>query len=463
MAATVAGTGAPSAAAEAAPDQAFAPLEPTPFAPDAAATATAASQAVVAAAPSPRSPGPRSSAALPVVAGPVRSTGIFGGRGGLLGILAIVAAVGLLVVALAVFVLPQATITVAAPIESVGPVTRTVTADPSAVEPDPVAGVIPAELVTIPLSADGEFTATGVKVTETKAKGSVTFTNLDATSMTTIPSGSVVSTDSNVRFRTMATVRVPRAKYKGLTIDPGRASVRVEAVKAGPGGNVSANTIQNIPSGYDPIVLRVTNPSETSGGKHTESTRVSQEDVDVAVAQLTRELDDQLAAALAEPSTAPEGTTLVEGTATTSGVKARPAAANLVGRSVTSFTLELTADGRVIAVDTGVPEPLAAETLTSAVPEGAVLFPESVHTTAGSPSVDGGVVSFEVGATGQAWRPLDSAALLAEVKGRSVLEAEDALAEFGEVTIDVWPFYVATIPDNDRATLTVVPPTPSAP
>ena len=40
-------------------------------------------------------------------------------------------------------------------------------------------------------------------------------------------------------------------------------------------------------------------------------------------------------------------------------------------------------------------------------------------------------------------------------------EAEDALSKYGEVTVDVWPFYVGTVPDSDRATLTVIPPTPS--
>ncbi len=90
-----------------------------------------------------------------------------------------------------------------------------------------------------------------------------------------------------------------------------------------------------------------------------------------------------------------------------------------------------------------------------------MLFPESIKTTVGTPKVDGGVVSFDIGASGQAWRPLDEATLLAEARGRSVAEAEDALSKYGTVNVDVWPFYVATVPDGDRTTLTVVPPTPS--
>ena len=155
-----------------------------------------------------------------------------------------------------------------------------------------------------------------------------------------------------------------------------------------------------------------------------ETTRVSQEDVDVAVAELTKELESQMTGALEDPATAPAGTTLVEETAKTSRVKAEPSLGGLVGKNARTFSLTLSATGEVIAVDTGVLEPLAADALAAAVPDGVVLFPDSIHTTVGTPTVDGGVVSFEIGATGQAWRPLDEAALLDEIRGLSVVEAE---------------------------------------
>ena len=425
-----------------------------------AAAASAFGAEVAGVPPPPRGPSPRSSAALPVVGGPVRSNRRFGGYGAFIGVLVVVALIGVLALAAAVIVLPQATITVAPPLITVGPVSRTVTADPTAIEADPGAGIIPAELVTIPLAAGGEFTATGVKVTETKARGSVTFTSYDTSAANTIPGGSVVATPDGVQFRTLKSIVVPAAKIKGPTkIDPGQASVRIEATKVGTGGNVAAGTVTRVPSGENGALLDVLNPSATSGGDRSESPRVSQEDVDVAVAELTKEIEGQMATALADPATAPAGLTLIEETATTGKLKASPAVANLVGKNIQTFKLALSGSGTVIAVDTGVLDPLAADALTAAVPKGAVLFPESVRTTIGTPTVDGGVVSFEVGATGQAWQPLDEAALLATVRGRSVLEAEDALAEYGKVAIDVWPFYVATIPQGDRATLTVVPPT----
>ncbi len=427
-----------------------------------AAAASAFGAEVASVPPPPRGPGPRSSAALPVVGGPVRSTGILGGRGAMVGALAVIAVVGVLALALAIFVLPQATITVSPPLETVGPVSRTLTADPTAIEVDETTGTIPAELVKIPVSAQGDFTATGVRVVETKANGRVTFSNFDTSGKRTIPTGSVVATDSDVRFRTLEPARLAKAKViGGTTIVAGTDSVRVEAVKAGTAGNVPANAIHNVPSGQDPILLKVTNGAATKGGEKSESTRVSQEDVDLAAAELTKELERQMSDALADPATTPAGSTLIEETADLGRVKAEPSLDSLVGRNVSTFSLTMSAAGEVIAVDTGVLEPLAAAALTAAVPKGTVLFPESIHTTVGSPKVDGGVVSFDIGASGQAWRPLDEATLLAEARGRSVAEAEDALSKYGDVTVDVWPFYVATVPDGDRATLTVVPPTPS--
>ncbi|MGZ3632696.1 MAG: hypothetical protein ACXVAH_08505, partial [Candidatus Limnocylindrales bacterium] len=56
-------------------------------------------------------------------------------------------------------------------------------------------------------------------------------------------------------------------------------------------------------------------------------------------------------------------------------------------------------------------------------------------------------------------RQLDQAALLAQVKGKSVDEARAILEPFGAVSIQTWPFYVSSIPTFDnRVTLTIAPP-----
>lgn len=362
----------------------------------------------------------------------------------------------------ALVVLPSAAITVTPKVETIGPLTLIFVADPAAIRPDPATGV-PAQLVELPLTAERTFEATGVKVTETRSSGTVTFSNLDTGRRNTIDAGSLVSTDSNVRFRTLDAITIPKARIiGGLTIEPGRKSVKVEAVNAGEAGNVAANAIDNVPSGEDPIVLKVTNPAPTGGGTHTESKSILQADVDGAVVALTTDLEAALAAGLADPATAPAGTSLVGATASLGTVTSAPSPDELVGREVETFDLALSATASVIAVDSSVIEPLSRKAVEAAVGAPRELFPDSIAVTVGAPTVGDGIVRYAVSATGRAWLPLDAAELLASVKGLPVAQARAALARYGDVRIETWPGFVDTIPTfGDRASLVVLVPGPS--
>ena len=82
-------------------------------------------------------------------------------------------------------------------------------------------------------------------------------------------------------------VTVPRADIvgpAGLPEDRERQGHRRR--RPGPEGNVEPNTIVVIPRGEDPISLDVNNPDATSGGKRDEFPKVTQEDVDAALAAL---------------------------------------------------------------------------------------------------------------------------------------------------------------------------------
>ena len=104
-----------------------------------------------------------------------------------------------------------------------------------------------------------------------------------------------------MRFRTQATITVPRAELVGLTIFPARASVKVTAVDGGPDGNVDAGTITIVPSGENSFFLKVTNPQPTAGGTSTEFSRVTQADVDGALAALNLSLQQAFQEAMADP------------------------------------------------------------------------------------------------------------------------------------------------------------------
>jgi len=418
-------------------------------------------------APPTATPRPEPASDLPLAGGLRRETAPAPGRrrGFVVALVALLAVALVLAAIGALLVLPSATITVVPRIEDVGPIALTIVADPQATEPDPAAGVVPAQTVEFPLRVSRAFDVTGVKVSETKATGTVVFTNLDTGGRNTIPAGSIVATDSNVRFATLAAVTLPRAKIIGGTrIVPGRATVRVEAVAAGESGNVAANAIDNVPSGEDPIVLQVSNPDATTGGTRTETKQVSQDDLDQALAALSTDLDSQLAAALAEPATAPAGTTLVQDTAAMGDPAPEPAPKSLLGQEVETFELTLSATATVLAIDESGLEPLAREALTAELPTGREVLPDTVQVTIGEPRVEEGRVTIAVSVTARAWQPLDAAALLARVRGLSVAEAYAALESYGEVTIETSPFYVGTIPTlDDRTTLTISSPASPSP
>ena len=88
-------------------------------------------------------------------------------------------AIGAAVVALALLVagvgayvlLPSASVVVTPREQSVGPQTLSVVADTSASQPDPEAGVVPADLISVDVSAQDTFESSGVRVERTRATG----------------------------------------------------------------------------------------------------------------------------------------------------------------------------------------------------------------------------------------------------------------------------------------------------
>jgi hypothetical protein len=377
-----------------------------------------------------------------------RTTLVFG-----IGILALA---GLIALVGAYLLLPSAAIGVTPQPDRIGPLDLTVVADPTATSVDQAGLVVPATSVNADVSASGTFQATGKRVEETKANGIVRFENLDFLNSNTVPAGSIVGTNGGVRFRTNGTVTVPKADIQGLSLFPGRISVKITAVKAGEDGNVDPNTIVVVPAGDDPIALKVTNPTATSGGTHEEFPRVTQQDVDGAMTALGTQLNEGFQTKLADPSVAPPGSTLFPATAVLGQPTPSVDPATLVGQEIQTFDLGATATGTALAVDTSAVKSLAESQLTSEVEQGHDLVPGSVAITVGDGSPAGQTVRFPVTASAEQIAILDADALKAMILGKSVKEARSILAPFGTVDVSVWPDWMGTIPSfGSRVTVTV--------
>jgi hypothetical protein len=344
--------------------------------------------------------------------------------------------------------LPTATAVIAPRETAIGPVALRIVASPDATAPDPVAKTVPAITTDVPVEATRTFTVTGKRVEETTATGTVRFRNKDFTATNTIPRGSVVSTQSGVRFQTDRAVTVPRAELVGLQIFPASASVKVTAVKAGPSGNVEPNTILVIPRGEDPLTLDVTNPDATSGGEREEFPRVVEADIEAATKAIEADLAAAFAEKLADPSLV-EGLTVFPETGMLGEPTFAADPASLLNDEVETFELGASATGTVLAVDESSVQEVAEANIAPQVQAGYALVDGSSQVEASPGQVEGGIISFPATITARQVLQIDPAAIEAEIRGKSLEEAQSILDRYGRSQLQVWPDWVGTIPTFD--------------
>ncbi|HET9852829.1 MAG TPA: baseplate J/gp47 family protein, partial [Candidatus Limnocylindrales bacterium] len=406
-------------------------------------------------------PTPRRKAERVPIVGPPRPpvrTGIAVGVG--LAVIVSVIAIGLLALEL----LPSATITLNPRSQALGPIDMTVEASEDVTVPDAASLAIPARRFTFPVEASQTFPATGVHVELVNATGTVTFSNFDTGRAIRVEEGVVLSTEDDIEFRTLDTITLPNATIQfPFTIVPSTRDVAVEAVEAGPDGNVGNNTITEVPKGVNRRLLRVTNVEATSGGARAESPEVTKEDVEAAksalVAALTAELDRKVAANEGVPA----GITLFPETRSVGEAQYSVDPESLVGGALAEFDLAATAEGAALGVDPAPIQAIAEARLAARVTEGWSVQPGSVTSEIGTPAVLGTTIAYPVSIRAMQVHDVDEAALLASVKGLGLPEARSRLDDFGDVAIEVWPDWVTKIPTRaDRVTLNLAAPQPSA-
>jgi hypothetical protein len=355
--------------------------------------------------------------------------------------------------------LPTATITLSPATTTFNPGTYTVTADPDAAVPDLATGVVPAQRLQIPLSVTGEFSATGIDVRETRATGVVRFRSENTLNEVPVIEGTVISTSDRIEFETTQAAVVPRADF--TTSTPGTVDVPVRAVRAGTRGNVAADAITEVGAGLRQQLVSVRNPDPTDGGRRIEESVVQQSDYDAALAALGDRLETELAAALDDPATTPRGLTLFISSARTGDPEPDQLGSALVGTPAVTFELTLTSTGTVTAVNETAINDLAAERLSSLLPDDQQIAGEDITTSHSEGTLDVESVRYEVDSTALVYRRPDIPALSAAVRGKSITEARSILAPYGMVEISIWPEFVDRLPDQtSRISLVVMTPSP---
>jgi Baseplate J-like protein len=302
--------------------------------------------------------------------------------------------------------------------------------------------------LTQELQAAKDGTATGERLDQVAATGGVSFTNWSLVSVE-VPQGTQVSVGGTTAFTTVKRIVVPRGKFNGRAIQPGQASVAVIAVDLGPAGNVAAGAIDTVDSPTVRAFLRgspdnpnrlVTNTEPTTGGVETTHPVIKQEDVDAAVAAVKADLRQQLDALLAQDSDriyadAPE--------TETPSVEVPP---ELVGKEDTP-TFELSGNLNINRAYASRAEVVDTASAGLPTPVGKTIVSDSVVVVVQSAADQGESMLIQVSVTAEAAAVIDKAAVRDLVAGKTVEEARTALADLGEIVVDLWPPWVDRLPD----------------
>jgi hypothetical protein len=352
--------------------------------------------------------------------------------------------------------LPAATVTIAPRTVDVGPVPYRVTIE----DPERVAGTA---------TATAEVPATGTYAIQEPASGVVILFNWTFFPVF-VPAGTFVAAGEQA-FATQADVTVPRGRLTGQgTIAAGDAEVAVVAAAPGPAANVAAEAINvvvdegvddrlgGVPENPQPRVL---NPEPTAGGIDTTGSEITQADVDAAVEALRTELAAQIADATGE-----DGGRIA--------VPAEPAEPviegldDLVGtRDPEAIEISGTQAWEVLAVDSEAVLERGTETFLAdegVVPDGTELLADTVAVVIGEASQAGGTLSVDVTVTARAASAVDPEEVRRRIAGRSADEAEAAIADLGDASVELWPGWVTTVPGMAwRVDLLIVDPEAQAP
>ena len=222
-----------------------------------------------------------------------------------------------------------------------------------------ITGTIPAHEKRVIVEGTQTVIVTGRGVTpQSQARGLVTFRNLTQQAVT-IPRGTVVRTEDNIRFETTRAGEVPAGVDETLELP-------VVAVESGRSGNVDAETIVVV-EGRLGLSLSVLNAEPLTGGRETPSVQASDADRERAKESLMEKLEEEARAQL--ESELQTGDVLFQDTFEVSQILSEvydPPA----GAASTKLTLNMQAEFSTLYADASDLTELAALALNASLPSG---------------------------------------------------------------------------------------------
>jgi hypothetical protein len=212
-------------------------------------------------------------------------------------------AAAIVVIVLSVFLyfkLQRATVEIWPKVDEISS-SQVITADESIDNVDIKQAVIPAQHFQEEKSGSQEFSATGNASNEGKATGTITIYNkYNPPSAITLKAGTHFLSDSGKYFVTLQKVVIPAASKSGSKITPGSVQVKVEATEGGESYNKGpANFSVPKLSGTDYYYsIYAVSTNAMNGGYAGKIKKITDEDIDLAKADLIEKLKSEAVASL---------------------------------------------------------------------------------------------------------------------------------------------------------------------
>lgn len=255
-----------------------------------------------------------------------------------------------------------------------------------------------------------------ISIPNARAVGIVQFTNMGPDEIT-IPAGTVVATNTLVRFATLNTTRLPAGR-------DGMVEVKIEALEAGRGGNVDRGAIRVI-EGTLGLSARVSNPEPTTGGGNANVTGATEEDRsdlrERVLEELGRIAKEQIRVNIGENDLLIADTLKV-------GEIQREDYSPPIGEAGADLTLSMQAEfmaGYLLAEDLKL---LAASSVTASIPQGFSPVGTLTFSPIETPITDDtGITRFPLQASQSIRRNLDMMQAFNLIRGRDAQTAAAAL------------------------------------
>lgn len=323
----------------------------------------------------------------------------------------------LAVLVLAALFVPKAAVTLY-PESRTESIVIPVNADPS-ISSVSLTGDVPAKTISVTLGVEQTVPATSmIDVPKNKARGVAQFTNLGSDELT-IPAGTIVSTESFIRFVTLNDAKLPAGTDSMVEI-------RIEAMEAGTIGNVDAEEI-SILEGQLGLFATVLNLEPTLGGSDIRSAGASEEQRlalrEAVLADLRKTAEAQMRSELEADDI------LFLDTLEINEIQ-REEYSPPSGQTGNSLTLSVQADFVAQYVTGEDLRRLVSSSLTASIPEGFSASGEFTLDLAGTPVTDSsGVTHFQLQAAQTAFRNVDFIQVFSLIRGQEIQSAKAGLAE----------------------------------